>query len=110
MIPDEVKAASERLTGMGERHVVVATTDSELPFAIFSIPTLGQLSQYVAQAGDANCGPLLAAVGLARITGRFPAGDVIEGMVRARPFVVMRAVQVLLRELGLSARAEKKSL
>ena len=110
MIPDEVRNASERLTSQGERHVVVSTTDKDLPFVIFAVPALGQLSQYVAQAGDAACGPLLAAVGLSRITGRYPAAQVIEDMVRLRPFVVMRAIQVLLRELGLSARAEKKSL
>lgn len=106
---DATKAASEALTSRGERHVVVGTSDSLLPFAIFTIPTLGQLSQYSAQAGDASTGPLLASVGIARMAIRYPSSTILEDVVKARPFVVMRAVQVLLRELGLSARAEKKS-
>lgn len=109
MIPDEIKSASEKLTAAGTRHVVVSTTDASLPFVIFGIPTLGQLSQYVAQAGDASVGPLMASIGIARMTIQYPSGLVLEDVVKVRPFVVMRAVQVLLRELGLSTRAEKKS-
>jgi len=107
---DAAKAASEALTSRGERHVVAATSDPLLPYAIFSIPTLGQLSQYTGQAGDASVGPLVASVGIARMTIRYPSSTILEDVVKARPFTVMRAVQVLLRELGLSTRAEKKSL
>ena len=106
---DDVKSICEQMTQRGERFVAATTTDENLPWVVFSVPSLGVLSQYVAQAGDASAGPLMGAIGLARICVRYPAKDAVEAVVAARPFVVMRAVQVLLRELGLSARAEKKS-
>lgn len=107
--PDVVKALCEQMTQCGERFVVATTTDENLPWVVFAVPSLGLLSQYVAQAGDASVGPLQGAVGLARVCVRYPGPEVIASVVATKPFVVMRAVQVLLREMGLSARAEKKS-
>lgn len=105
----DVQALCAQMSERGERSVAATTTDESLPWVVFAVPSLGILSQYVAQAGDAAVGPLQGAVGLARICVRYPTREVLEGVVAVKPFVVMRAVQVLLRELGLSARSEKKS-
>ena len=110
MIPPEIISVIETLETSGQRPILVATSDVDLPFVVFCIPTIKDLSTYVAKASDASVGPLMAAIGLSRISAHYPSQDHIEKTVRLRPFVVMRAVQVLLGELGLAARAEKKSL
>lgn len=110
MIPDEARAAAESVTAQGARPVVISTTDPSLPFLVFAAPTISQLSQYTAKASDASIGPLVSAVGLARMSVAYPSIDQLNAVVNLKPFVVMRAVQALLADFGLSARAEKKSL
>lgn len=110
MIPDEVRAAAESVASQGFRPVVISTTDSSLPFVVFSAPTIAQLSQYTAKASDASIGPLVAAVGLARMSVAYPSLEHLNSVLALKPFAVMRAVQALLADFGLSARAEKKSL
>lgn len=108
-LPEEVLQAAAQITRLGGVPVVVSTTDPDLPFVVFVRPNLGELSQYVAKASDASVGPLLAAVGLARQTAKFPLQS-IPAIESARPFVIMRAIQAMLADLGLSAKAQKKSL
>lgn len=107
-LPEDVLAVASQITKLGGVPVVVSTTDPDLPFVVFARPNLGELSQYVAKASDAAVGPLLAAVGLARQTAKFPSS--LASIEAARPFVIMRAVQAMLADLGLSAKAQKKSL
>lgn len=108
--PKEVLDAAAQIKSMGGFPIVVASTDAGLPFVVFQRPNLVDLSGYVAKASDAAVGPLVAAVGLCRVTARFPSPDVFRVIENERPFVIMRCVQAMLADLGLSAKAQKKSL
>ena len=109
-IPAAVLEAAEKVRSLGGFPLLVATTDKDLPFVVFSRPNIEQLSQYVAKASDASVGPLLAAIGLSRISAKYPDASVLSGVELVRPFAIMRAVQALLADLGLSVKAQKKSL
>lgn len=86
----------------------VVTTSPDLPWCVFRIPFLDVCSSYVRASRE---DPLMGAMGMARMTiVALPQGVDLEALIASKPFVVMRAVQVLLAELGLSTRAEKKSL
>lgn len=108
--PPEVLEAAARIRALGGFPVVVASTDPQLPFVVFERPNLAALSSYVAKASDAAVGPLLAAVGLSRTSAKYPSPEIFSGMEIQRPFVIMRCVQALLADLGLSVKAQKKSL
>lgn len=108
--PSEVLDAAAKISALGGFPVVVSSTDPQLPFVVFERPNLAALSSYVAKASDASVGPLLAAVGLARTSSRYPSSEILAGMEIRRPFVIMRCVQALLADLGLSVKAQKKSL
>lgn len=92
----------------GQRAMVIGTTSSALPWAVVLIPMLPDLSMYTLEAQ--KDGPLMAAVRLFQKVARgFPEGVTLETVVHKEPFVILRIVQALLKDLGLEARAEKKS-
>lgn len=109
-LPSEVLDAATKIRTLGGAPVVVASTDPQLPFVVFERPNLAALSGYVSKASDAAVGPLLAAVGLARTSAKYPSPEILSGIEIQRPFVIMRCVQALLADLGLSVKAQKKSL
>lgn len=92
----------------GYRCITIQTSSPELPWIVFRVPTLGELSGYTFQASQAEVGPLMAMVGLSRIL-TLAASHEVRDVIELKPFVIMRAVQALLAELGLAAKAEKKS-
>ena len=107
MIP-EAKQIYEQLQAVGLRPILVTTTHESLPWVVFSSPNLQSLSEYTLQAQ--KFGPLQAAVGLFRLMVKgVPQGCDPEVLISRTPFVAMRAVQVVLRDCGLDASAEKKS-
>ena len=105
----DLRAAVAALGNMrGGPILPVTTTAPELPWCVFRTPSLDICGQYVQQSRE---NPLLGAMGLARVCmAAAPEGFSLEALIASKPFVVMRAVQVLLGEMGLSTRAEKKSL
>ena len=109
-LPSDVLDAVAKIRTLGGAPVVVASTDPQLPFVVFERPNLAALSGYVSKASDATVGPLLAAVGLARTSAKYPSPEILSGIEIQRPFVIMRCVQALLADLGLSVKAQKKSL
>lgn len=109
-LPEDVLAVAVQIRSMGGFPIVVSSTDAGLPYVVFQRPNLADLSGYVSKASDAAVGPLLAAVGLCRVAVRFPAPDTLKVIEVERPFVIMRCVQAMLADLGLSAKAQKKSL
>lgn len=110
VLPEDVLAVAAQIKSMGGFPIVVSSTDPGVPYMVFLRPNLAELSGYVAKASDAAVGPLLAAVGLSRVSSRYPAADTLKAVEIERPFVIMRCVQAMLVDLGLSAKAQKKSL
>lgn len=109
MLP-ETKILAEEMQAAGRRPILVATSDELLPEILFRAPTIGEISTYVLQASLPETGPVIAAAGLARICVSKGHAELLAGAIDRKPLLVMRAIQVILRDLGLSARAEKKSL
>lgn len=107
---EEIKNLVAQIEGRGERAVVVSTTDPDLPLVVFTVPTIGTLSKYTASASDPASGPLAAAIQLARVSAVHPSPTALSKVIGLRPFTIMRAVQVLLGDLGLAVSAQKKSL
>lgn len=105
----DIQAAVKQLSAIpGSPLLPVTTTSPDLPWCIFRIPTLDICAEYVKASRES---PLFGAMGLARMTlVAMPEGSDLELLIATKPFVVMRAVQVLLAEVGLATRAEKKSL
>jgi len=88
--------------------MLIETTCEALPWVVFKFPSIRDLSEYTKQASVV--GPLQASVGLfVSMAQGLPAGTTTESILSTKPMVVMRAVQAVLRDLGLDARAEKKS-
>lgn len=107
MIP-EAKAAYDRCVEHQLRPMLIETTCEALPWVVFKFPSIRDLSEYTKQASVV--GPLQASIGLfASMVQGLPAGATTESILSTKPMVVMRAVQAVLRDLGLDARAEKKS-
>lgn len=104
-LPEILAALKEK----GHRCIPIQTSSPDLPWIVFRMPSLGELSGYTFQASQAEVGPLMATIGLARILTLAASHEVRE-VIELKPFVVMRAVQALLAELGLAVKAEKKSL
>jgi hypothetical protein len=106
-----IHAAAEQIASQGLRPILVSIAGVEgFPEILFKTPTLGQLSTYTFQASQPAVGPLLASIGLARQIAVIPSARDLEPIVSSAPYAILRAVQVVLRDLGLGARAEKKSL
>ena len=103
-LPEILAALKEK----GHRCITIQTSSPDLAWIIFRMPTLGELSGYTFQASQPETGPLMATIGLARIL-TLAASHEVRDVIDSKPFVVMRAVQALLAELGLAAKAEKKS-
>lgn len=109
MLP-ETKILADQIQAAGGRAILVATNDELLPEILFRAPTIGEISRYILEASSPETGPVIAAAGLARICVAHDHSERLGAAIARKPLLVMRAVQVLLRDLGLSARAEKKSL
>ena len=92
----------------GFAFVAVQTDSPDLPWILFRKPTLHDVSLYTRESRE---NPLMGAIGLGRMVAiGLPAGIDLQVLIETKPFVLMRAVQVLLADLGLGTRAEKKSL
>lgn len=92
----------------GYSVVAVQTDSPNLPWILFRKPSLQDVSLYTRESRE---NPLMGAIGLGRMVAiGLPAGIDLQALIEIKPFVLMRAVQVLLAELGLGVRAEKKSL
>lgn len=109
-LPADVVAAIDNQEQAGGRPVLISTTAPELPWVVFRAPRLSDVALYTSQAAPSGVGPLMASVGLARLLVVHPAAPDLQRIVDTKPFLVLRAVQALLKDLGLDARAEKKSL
>lgn len=109
-LPADVAAAIDYQEQSGGKPVLVSTTAAELPWVVFRAPRLSDVALYTTQASPSGAGPLMASIGLARLLVVHPAAPNLQRIVETKPFLVLRAVQALLQDLGLGARAEKKSL
>lgn len=107
----ELKVLIDKATEAGHRPILVSLTGVPgVDHMLFRMPTLLQLSGYTYHASQPSSGPLMASVGLARQIALSPVGTSLEALVTSHPYAILRAIQVVLRELGLAAHAEKKSL
>ncbi len=104
----DLREAAHVAQTRGMRVYAVTTSDESLPWALFLVPTLDLCDGYVSRA---RVSPVSAAVDLfQRTLVGYPQGVEPMSLIQERPFVALRAMQVLLASLGLTVGAEKKSL